>query len=467
MANRKGGLLQNVPERLLKVGDKVRIRSDLAEIKALFTYDQTLYRRLFPRICGGDYNIAESMEEYVGRVVTIKRVSKKRVSNDGSGDQMLLRAFYDIEEDGGTWSWRHGCFEKIDDVEIDGSKWELPLKVGTKVRIRKNLKEDKPSKFKIRGESCESVGVVWQMERFSGYTATITNAMENENIVGEYAYEVSVDGDSTNLNWDISMFDGFNSWWEKQEKQEQETESEKDDTECKFPLKVGDLVKIREDFKKRVDKNGCIWSTINGRRYKSFWCASWMLSMDGRIAKITKVVRDEDHIGGFAYKLQFFDGESKNFDWDISMFECFDEWADWKFGGSKKKKDRKANGKSQNGGFEYKQTIKLPDFHAYDYRGRKREFENFSGRITKIEVTIISGDETGLIYLVDNGKQKRVAFDAGHGSRFIAYDDGSYAVEGDKELEKWLTWTYDEDKAGNVNYAIQRMNDFLKFKGEK
>lgn len=462
MASKKDELLQNVPERLLKVGCKVRIRSDLAKVKALFTSDPTLYRCLFPRICGGDYNIAESMKEYVGRVVTIKRVS----SNDGSGDPMPLRAFYYIEEDRGTWTWRHGCFETIEQgVEVDGSKWELPLKTGTKVRIRKNLKEDDPSEFKVCEKSCESVGIAWQMERFSGYTATITNAIKNESIVGEYSYEISVDGDSTNWDWDISMFDGFNSWREKQEKQE--TESEKDDTECKFPLKVGDLVEIREDFKKRVDKNGYIWSTINGIRHKSFLCASWMLSMNGRIAKITKVIRDEDHIGGCAYKLQFFDGEPKSFDWDISMFECFGEWADWKFGGSKKK-NRKAKGESQkNGGFECKPTIKLPDFHAYDYRGRKREFESFSGRITKIEVTIISGDETGLIYLVDNGKPKRVAFDASHGSRFIAYDDGSYTVEGDKELEKWLTWTYDEDKAGNVNYAIQRMNDFLKSKGEK
>lgn len=368
-----------------------------------------------------------------------------------SGD-LLLRASYRIEEDGGGWFWRHACFEKIDNaIETDGAKWELPLKVGQKVLIRKDLKESY-DKIEICGEKFDSTGIVWQMEKFSGNIATVTSAVENGEIVGGYAYEISVNEKDSGFQWDISMFEGFDVWKDKQETDaKHRTES--------FPLKVGDLVEIRKDLKKRVDKNGYIWSTINGKRYKSFWCAAGMQSMAGKIAKITSVRVSEDHIGDFAYRLKFVDCAETTFDWDISMFGCFTDWIDWKFGSSKKKGEAKK--KSSSDGFEYKPVVKLPPFHAYDYKGRKREFESFSGKITKVEVTIISGDETGLIYLIDGGKPKRIAFDASAGSRFIAYDDGSYTVEGDEQLQKWLTWTYDKDKAKNVNYAIQRMNDFL------
>ena len=101
------------------------------------------------------------------------------------------------------------------------------------------------------------------------------------------------------------------------------------------------------------------------------------------------------------------------------------------------------------------------DFFAYDYKGRKRVFPDIDGFITKIDVTIISGDETGLIYFVKDGKANRVAFDASVGTRFISYDDGTYTVEGKDNIKKWLSWSYDKDKAKNVNYAIQHMIDFL------
>ena len=443
-------LLKNCSTRLFKAGDKVRVREDMLYLLQMSITEKERYRCLFPRIAGGDYNINTEMITYEGKVVTIKDVRHE------SGD-LLLKAWYRIEEDSGAWCWRHACFEKIDNsVETDGAKWELPLKVGQKVLIRKNLKENY-DEFDICGVKSRSCGVVWQMEKFGGRVATIESATPNEEIVGGYAYELDVDLDVDGENgwqWDISMFEGFDVWKDKQETDaKRETES--------FPLEVGDLVKIREDLKKRIDKRGYIWSTIGGKRYKSYCCTSSMLDMAGKIAKIAKVNKASDHIGDYSYKLQFMD-EKSPFDWDISMFECFSDWIDWEFGGSRKgKKRERAEKKQGNCFFEYKPIIELPPFHAYDYKGRKREFESFSGKITKVEVTIISGDETGLIYLVDNGKTKRIAFDASAGSRFIAYDDGSYTVEGDEQLQKWLTWTYDKDKAKNVNYAIQRMNDFL------
>lgn len=66
-----------------------------------------------------------------------------------------------------------------------------------------------------------------------------------------------------------------------------------------------------------------------------------------------------------------------------------------------------------------------------------------------------------LLEKVEEGKANRIAFDASVGTRFISYDDGTYTVEGKDNIKRWLSWSYDKDKAKNVNYAIQHMTDFL------
>lgn len=66
-----------------------------------------------------------------------------------------------------------------------------------------------------------------------------------------------------------------------------------------------------------------------------------------------------------------------------------------------------------------------------------------------------------LLEKVEEGKANRIAFDASVGTRFISYDDGTYTVEGKDNIKKLLSWSYDKDKAKNVNYAIQHMIDFL------
>lgn len=448
-------LLKNCNTEHFKVGDKVRIRQDIGNLVALWMTDIDRYTRIFPnKIQTGHsrYKITSDMIASAGKTAEVIEVIQ------GPPKALLLSTLYRLRINGSNseWCWKHALLEKVEeDVEADGSKWKLPFKVGTKVKITPNLKSSRHKDFDIKGKCYRDVGVIDIMERYKGKEATITsvNKVDSDVIGGGYAYLIEVDGEETGWNWDISMFCGFDKWLFKQREQEEQKE------ECQFPLEVGDLVEIRKDFKERVDKNGFIWSTINGRRYKSFWCSAAMQSNAGRIAKITEVRQHENHIGDFAYRLKFIDGKETDFDYDISMFGCFNDWIDWKFGGSKKKD--KAKKKNGNCFFEHKPVVELPPFCAYDYKGRKREFESFSGKITKIEVTIISGDETGLVYLVDNGKSKRIAFDASHGSRFISYDDGSYVVEGDEQLQRWLSWSYDKDKAKNVNYAIQHMADFL------
>lgn len=446
-------LLKNCNTELFKVGDKVRIRQDIGNLEALSRTDIGRYTRILPnKIQTGysRYKITSAMVASAGKTAEVIEVVQDELG------ALLLSSLYRLKINGrnSEWCWKHALLEKVEedeDVETDGSKWELPFKVGTKVKITPDLKSGSFKHFDIGDKHYRDVGVIAEMERYKGKEATITSAYKvNSDVIGGYAYSIEADGKETAWSFDISMFDGFDAWRDKQEA---------DAKNGIFPLEIGDFVVIRSDFKERVDKNGYIWSTIDGKRYKSFWCAAAMQSNAGRIAKITKARQREDHIGGFAYRLKFEDGDETTFDYDISMFRCFSDWIDWKFGGSKKKD--KAQNKHGNRFFEYKPVVELPPFCAYDYKGRKREFESFSGKITKIEVTIISGDETGLVYLVDNGKSKRIAFDASHGSRFISYDDGSYVVEGDEQLQRWLSWSYDKDKAKNVNYAIQHMNDFL------
>lgn len=245
---------------------------------------------------------------------------------------------------------------------------------------------------------------------------------------------------------------------------------------CNYRLfKVGDIVTVRRDIAKRCDKSGYIWSTVNGRRIKSPFVTSSMISMAGEVGKITKVYSYEGEYY-VAYELAFSNPEFPESDGFIWGINCLEEFHDYKAyveenGGKKKAPRKKApRKKSEERGEDYygdsqeiidDVTGIKTDFFAYDYKGRKRAFPDIDGFITKIEVTIISGDETGLIFFVKDGKANRMAFDASVGTRFISYDDGTYTVEGKDNIKKWLSWSYDKDKAKNVNYAIQHMTDFL------
>ena len=84
---------------------------------------------------------------------------------------------------------------------------------------------------------------------------------------------------------------------------------------------------------------------------------------------------------------------------------------------------------------------------------------NVLKNITKIEVTVMSGDETGCFYGVYNGIPWEYKFDASE-SRFASYDDGSYTVEGRENIEKWINWSYDPEKAIYAEYSMERMRAF-------
>lgn len=460
-------LLKNCSTELFKVGDKVRIRRDIKDLAELKRVDIDRYTRIFPNKIQESqkslYKISYGMVVSAGKTAEVTEIIPNR---DGAP---LLSTMYRLKISGSysEWAWRHALLEKAEEEnsnnssEVDGAKWELPLKIGQKVSIRKNLKEGNFENFYICGTRFRNAGIVCEMEKFRGCIATITDVLPNEEIVGGCIYYLAVDGTDCGWQWDISMFDGFNAW---RDKQEANAKSRKESSPS-FPLKVGDTVTVRRDIAKRRDKSGYIWSTVNGRKIKSPLVTSSMVSMAGEVGKITSIYSEgEDTVYTLAFSNPTYDG----FLWSISCLEEFHDYKAYVEGNSGKKKAPRK--KSEEHGEDYygdsREIIDdvtgiKTDFFAYDYKGRKRVFPDIDGFITKVDVTIISGDETGLVYFVKDGKANRIAFDASVGTRFISYDDGTYTVEGKDNIKKWLSWSYDKDKAKNANYAIQHMTDFL------
>ena len=334
------------------------------------------------------------------------------------------------------------------------------FKVGDKVRIRQDighiaqLKNADPERYsKLFGTNSNNYSIVPKMVGMAGKTATVSSAFHcgsGKSFLGE-TYKLDID--SGTYYWRHALLEKVGE--------------EKSDSggSTRFPLKVGDTVTVRRDIAERRDKSGYIWSTVNGRKIKSVLVTSCMVSAAGEVGKITSIYsKGADIVCTLAFSDSTYDG----FIWSISCLEEFHDYKAYVEGNNSKKKaprkKQKERGEDYYGDSKYEEidiSGTKADFFAYDYKGRKRVFPDIDGFITKIDVTIISGDETGLVYFVKDGKANRVAFDASVGTRFISYDDGTYTVEGNDNIKKWLSWSYNKDKAKNVNYAIQHMIDFL------
>ena len=346
----------------------------------------------------------------------------------------------------------------------------IQFNVGDKVRIRQDigyiaqLKNADPERYsKLVVTNSNNYSIVPEMVGMAGKTATVSSVFRGGSEKSLLGATYKLDIDSGTYYWRHALLE--------------KVEEEKSDSSgsTRFPLKVGDTVTVRRDIAERRDKSGYIWSTVNGRKIKSILVTSCMVSAAGEVGKITSIYsKGEDIVCTLAFSDSTYDG----FIWSISCLEEFHDYKAWVEGKSEEKKSppkkkqpvKKAVKKAIERGEDYYGDSKYEeidisgtkaDFFAYDYKGRKRVFPDIDGFITKIDVTIISGDETGLVYFVKDGKANRVAFDASVGTRFISYDDGTYTVEGKDNIKKWLSWSYNKDKANNVNYAIQHMIDFL------
>lgn len=341
------------------------------------------------------------------------------------------------------------------------------FKVGDKVRIRRDIKDlaelkkvdiDRYTRIfpnRIQESQKSLYKISYGMIVSAGKTAEVTEIIPNPSGAPLLStlYRLKINGSYSEWCWKHALL-------EKVEDEESDSSGS-----TRFPLKVGDTVTVRRDIAERRDKYGVIWSTVNGRKIKLPLVTSSMVSMAGEVGKITSIYSEgEDTVYTLAFSNPTYDG----FLWSISCLEEFHDYKAYVEGNSGKKKapqkKSEKHGEDYYGDSKYEEIdisgIKA-DFFAYDYKGRKKMFPEIDGFITKIDVTIISGDETGLIYFVKDGKANRIAFDASVGTRFISYDDGTYTVEGKDNIKKWLSWSYDKDKAKNVNYAIQHMIDFL------
>lgn len=349
------------------------------------------------------------------------------------------------------------------------------FKVGDKVRIRRDIKDlaelkrvdiDRYTRIfpnKIQESQKLLYKISYGMVVSAGKTAEVTEIIPNPSGAPLLStlYRLKINGSYSEWCWKHALL-------EKVEKEKSDSSSS-----ARFPLKVGDTVTVRHDIAKRCDKNGFIWVTVNGHTVKSPLITPSMVLMAGETGKITRVNNYGVGVDEFAYELAFTNPAFKfkeydGFVWGIGCLEEFHDYKAYVEGNSGKKKAPRK--KSEERGEDYYRDSQeiiddvtgiKTDFFAYDYKGRKRVFPDIDGFITKIDVTIISGDETGLVYFVKDGKANRIAFDASVGTRFISYDDGTYTVEGKDNIKKWLSWSYDKDKAKNANYAIQHMTDFL------
>nr|DAN31481.1 MAG TPA: mindbomb E3 ubiquitin protein ligase [Bacteriophage sp.] len=344
------------------------------------------------------------------------------------------------------------------------------FKVGDKVRIRRDIKDlaelkkvdiDRYTRIfpnEIQESQKSRYKISYGMVVSAGKTAEVTEIIPSQS-----------GAPLLSTLYVLKINESYSEWlWKHALLEKVEEEKSDSSGSTRFPLKVGDIVTVRHDIAERRDKSGYIWSTVNGQKIKSPLVTRSMVRMAGESGKITSIYSEGEYT---AYTLAFSDTTYNGFLWSISCLEEFHDYKAYVEGNSGKKKAPQK--KSEERGedcyrFSYsRETIddseglKTDFFFAYDYKGRKRAFPDIEGFITKIDVTIISGDETGLVYFVKDGKASRVAFDASVGTRFISYDDGTYTVEGKDNIKKWLSWSYDKDKAKNVNYAIQHMTDFL------
>ena len=223
-------------------------------------------------------------------------------------------------------------------------------------------------------------------------------------------------------------------------------------------FKIGDKARVRKDL-------------FGGRIYDTCtpyccYCNETMTNYAGYVV----VVSEKDDITGFMKLRKVEDGFTTEmpFSWSDEMLEpieeeqpTIEEEQQTKKKQPPKQPSKKSKKKSAASTADYSGYTPKSEFYCYDYLNRPSTFsKNAMENITKIEVTVMSGDETGCFYGVYNGKPWQCKFDTMTTSRFKSYDDGSYTVEGRENIEKWINWSYDPEKAIYAEYSMERMRAF-------
>ena len=301
--------------------------------------------------------------------------------------------------------------------------------IGDKARVRKDL-------FGCRiYDSCTSY-CCYCTETMTNYAGDVVVVSEKDDITGQMHLRKVEDGFTTEMpfSWSDQMLEPL------EEEQPQDDKSEKG-------FKVGDKVVIKA-------------TVSRGKRYDGILILRAMLDsayekidtshQRRRIGTVAYVLKDGD------IKISFGCNENK-YIWPKSAFELYDVDND------KQKPQKKQPQKKKRAAPTADYSVYTPksDFYCYDYLNRPVTFsKNAMENITKIEITVMSGDETGCFYGVYNGNPWQYKFDTMTTSRFQSYDDGSYTVEGRENVEKWINWSYDQEKAIYAEYSMERMRAF-------
>lgn len=354
---------------IFKVGDKARIRKDLK--------DGEMYDTCNGGCC---YCNASMSANYRGLVVV---VSEKSLD---SGFMHLRKV-----EDGFTteipWQWSDDMLEPL---EEEKKKREWLLKVGDEVFRKPEVNSEDvidgifinramynatfdPDNGKLQA------GKIAKIEEMGGVKVALVDFLNGK---GVYCH------------WPLSAL------------------VKAEDCYAKPKFKVGDKVVIKT-------------TVSSGERIDNVTIQPFMFEQAFHKGDCTRrkigIVRRVDSSG----RTGDVDFDVKNesvFTWPFEAFDKLDRPSK-----PSNKKRKKLDFKADYSGYTPKS-----EFYCYDYLNRKATFcRGAMGNITKIEVTVMSGDETGCFYGVLSGEPWQHRFDANtSGNRFTSYDDGSYTVEG-------------------------------------
>lgn len=417
--------------KVFKIGDKARVRKDLV--------GGEMYDTCTSDCC----YCVESMTNYAGSVVV---VSEK----DNRTGFMHLRQV----EDGFTtempFSWSDGMLEPLEEEQPHGY-----LTVGSIAKIRSDIAKRVDSKNRIwitlDGKKCPSLPVSDEIKKSGDKIVVITKVLPRPGHMDGCAYRARFVGSSNTPNitgvFDITMFNCLKDWLVV----EKDNKSSDDKSEKGF--KVGDKVVIKTTVSsgERIDH-----ITIQSFMYYQAYDKSDPSHPRRRIGTVEWVYESETADGIGTLEISF-EHDDRTFTWPQGAFELYNGDND-NPNSSKKQPPKK---KEPDSAVDYSGYTPKSEFYCYDYLNRPATFcKNAMRNITKIEVTVMSGDETGCFYGVCNGKPWKYGFDTMTTSRFQSYDDGSYTVEGKENIEKWINWSYDPEKAIYAEYSMERMRAF-------
>lgn len=414
---------------VFKIGDKARIRKDLK--------DGVFYNTCTANSCYCNF----PMTQYAGTTVMVAGKNPDngyidlRTIGDGASKQL-------------PWNWSDDMLEPIEEEKTATQGF---LQVGSVVKIRSDIAKRVDRKNRIwitlNGKKCPSFPVSDQIKESGGKVVVITEVLPRPGHMDGFAYRARfAGGENITGLFDVTMFDCLEDWLV-------EIGSKSSNDETKPNFKVGDKVVI----KTTVSSGECIGHiTIQHFMFCQAYKKIDMSHLRRKIGTVTRIVNDSDE--HYAFKVSF-ECDDREFTWPRDAFELYDGSND-KSGSSSKKQPPKK--KKPNSAVDYSGYTPKSEFCVYDYLNRAGKFvpsEKALRNITKIEVTVMSGDETGCFYGVLNGNPWQYKFDAAE-SRFQSYDDGSYTVEGRENIEKWINWSYDPEKAIYAEYSMERMRAF-------